>query len=75
MFYAVVGASPFQAWEACPFPAIPYRPHPMDLTRPYIAAQARPVGDEARRCYMSTFQRTVKSVTHSRLCVKIHPQE
>jgi hypothetical protein len=53
---AFIGASPFQTREAQPFPAIPYRPHTIDLFWPFdpstgLRAQDKPLGSKARRCY------------------------
>jgi len=48
---ASAATSPFQPWEAAPFPAIPCRPQAM--ARPSGASTqtaGRPVGPEARRC-------------------------
>jgi hypothetical protein len=43
------GASPFQRWEARPFPAIPYRPHTITVFL-QIHPQITALGDEDRRC-------------------------
>jgi len=69
---ALIGASPFQEWEASPFPATPYRPRTVGGLWPFDVARGRPLGNEARRCCDSVVQRTVKSVALFAWDVKTH---
>jgi len=52
----------FPSWEAWPFPATPYRPHPIK--------PPGSLGDEARRCCKHIVQRTGEILTHFGVGVK-----